>query len=43
MHDKTVTRAPNGCEDEYALAHHAGVWVLDTCGTRGRKIQESAA
>lgn len=29
-------RRRDNCEDEYALARHAGAWVLDTYGNRGR-------
>ena len=35
-------RRRDGCEDEFALARHAGAWVLDTYGNRGRKTHEGA-
>lgn len=39
---KMPDRRRDGCEDEFALAHHAGAWVLDTYGNRGHKTHEGA-
>ncbi len=36
-------RRRDNCEDEFELARHAGVWVYDTYGNRGRQIKESPA
>jgi hypothetical protein len=36
-------RRRDNCEDEFELARHAGVWVSDTYGNRGRQIKESPA
>jgi Putative metallopeptidase len=38
---KMPDRRRDNCGDEYELAHHAGVWVYDTYGNRGRHIEES--